>query len=131
MGDYYFSPSVAASNAGGFRATSGLVFGPRGLLSTGQPGLSAGNAFSIGSRLSSMAPTLRAYDLANEVSTLPYVGFGYTSLAPRIGLSFSADLGLIGQSSGGLKPSRAPSLDDTVRELRMAPLLQVGVSYAF
>ena len=48
MGDYYFTGSLLGSRrAGGFRATSGLLLGPRTQSWLGQPGLSAGNSFSI------------------------------------------------------------------------------------
>jgi hypothetical protein len=132
MGDYYFGRSlVGPGSAGGFRATSGLIFGPRGLLATGQPGLSAGNAFSIGSRLFGSSAMPYANDAPGDSATLPYLGVGYTGLSARNGWSFSADLGLVAQTPGGLKLVRSQSLDDAVRDMRVAPLLQFGVSYAF
>src|SRR5687768_505606 len=50
MGDYYFSRPLLADpqQLGGFRATSGLIFGPRSMLSTGQPSPATGGALSIG-----------------------------------------------------------------------------------
>src|SRR4051794_27187744 len=47
MGDYYFGPSFSGpGRLGGFRATSGLIIGPRNsLLSTGQPGSFTGSSF--------------------------------------------------------------------------------------
>ena len=132
MGDYYFGRSlVGLGSAGGFRATSGLIFGPRASLTTGQPGLAAGNAFSIGSRLFGQSATPYTSDTAGDNATLPYLGLGYTNLAARSGWSFSADLGLVAQTPGGIRLVRSQSLDDAVRELRLAPLLQLGVSYAF
>ena len=131
MGDYYFSRSMGTGSAGGFRATSGLIFGPRALLSTGQPGLAAASPFSIGTRLFGSGPGATARETSGEVATLPYMGVGYTGLSVRNGWSFSADLGLVAQNPGGLKLIRSQSLDDAVREMRLAPLLQFGVSYAF
>ena len=132
MGDYYFGRSlVGAGSAGGFRATSGLLFGPRAPLGIGQPGLSAGSAFSIGNRLLGQSVMPSANDANVDNATLPYLGLGYTTLAARSGWSFSADLGLVAQTPGGIKVVRNQSLDDAVRELRLAPLLQFGVSYAF
>ena len=132
MGDYYFARSlVGPSTAGGFRATSGLIFGPRSTLATGQPGLTAGNGFSIGSRLFGQNAMPYTSDTAGDNATLPYLGFGYTGLSARSGWSFSADLGLVAQTPGGIKVIRSQSLDDAVREMRLAPLLQLGVSYAF
>ena len=133
MGDYYFGRSlVGPGNSGGFRATSGLIFGPRtSPLSSGQPTLAAGNAFSIGSRLFGQNALPSSSDANADSATLPYLGFGYTGLSARSRWSFSADLGLVAQQPGGLKMIRSQSLDDVVREMRFAPLVQLGASYAF
>ncbi len=132
MGDYYFGRSlVGPGSAGGFRATSGLIFGPRSSLTTGQPGLAAGNAFSIGSRLFGQSTMPYTSDTSGDSATLPYLGLGYTNLAARSGWSFSADLGLVAQTPGGIRLIRSQTLDDAVHEMRIAPLLQLGVSYAF
>ncbi|CAM5792570.1 hypothetical protein [Rhizobacter fulvus] len=137
MGDYYFSRSlVGARQLGGFRATSGLIVGPRSLLGSAQGGFASGNAFSIGSRSIGLAPAPLAGDPAAETTTAPYLGVGYTNLSVRNGWSFNADLGLVAQGSGsGARLGRGltggQSLDDAVREMRMTPLLQLGVSYAF
>ncbi len=137
MGDYYFGRWLTGPQGrGGLRATSGLIFGPRSLLSTGQPGFAAGGTFSIGTRAIGRATTPYAGDPAGDVATLPYLGFGYTGLSLRNGWSFSADLGLVAQGAGGAaRLGRSlygsQSLDDAVRDLRMTPLLQLGVTYAF
>ena len=132
MGDYYFGRSlVGPGSAGGFRATSGLIFGPRSSLATGQPGLLAGNAFSIGGRLFGQSAMPYTSDTIGDSATLPYLGVGYTGASARSGWSFSADLGLVAQTPGGIKLIRSQSLDDAVREMRLAPLVQFGVSYAF
>ena len=137
MGDYYFARSLGnPGRLGGFRATSGVIFGPRGVLNTGQPGLAAGSSFSIGTRLFGQTSMPHTAADAADSTTLPYVGLGYTGLSVRSGWSFSADLGLVAQSSGGaVRLGRAftgsQSLDDAVREMRLAPLLQFGVSYSF
>ena len=135
MGDYYFTGSLAGSRrAGGFRATSGLMVGPRSQSWLGQPGLSAGSAFSIGTQAFGQTASLPAAgDTATtDSATLPYLGLGYTGLSLRGGWSFNADLGLVARSPGNVvKFGRSQSLDDTVRELRLSPLLQFGVSYSF
>ena len=132
MGDYYFGRSLAGSGgAGGFRATSGLIFGPRATLATGQPNLTAGSAFSIGSRLFGQSTMPNTGDASGDNATLPYLGLGYTGLYARSGWSFSADLGLVAQTPGGIKLIRSQNLDDALREMRLAPLVQLGVSYAF
>ena len=132
MGDYYFGRSlVGPGSAGGFRATSGLIFGPRSSLATGQPGLLAGNAFSIGGRLFGQSAMPYTSDTIGDSATLPYLGVGYTGASARSGWSFSADLGLVAQTPGGIKLIRSQSLDDAIRDMRLAPLVQLGVSYAF
>ena len=139
MGDYYFSRSLLGfGTQGGFRATSGLIVGPRAQAWSGQPGLGAGSAFSVGNRLfggnSGAVPYLR--DPSTETATLPYMGVGYTGLSVRGGWSVSADLGLIAQNPGnavrlGRLFGSGQNLDDMVRDLRMTPMFQLGVSYAF
>ena len=134
MGDYYFSASLAGSrSAGGFRATSGLLLGPRTQSWLGQPGLTAGSAFSVGTQALGQAAALPAAgEPPSDTTTLPYLGLGYTGLSLRGGWSFNADLGLVARSPGNVvKFGRSQSLDETVRELRLAPLLQFGVSYSF
>jgi len=137
MGDYYFGPSFSGpGRLGGFRATSGLIIGPRRALSTGQPGPASGSAFSFGSRLFGQTSAPYAPEASVDTATVPYLGFGYTGLSVRSGWSFSADLGLVAQSPGnstrlGRALSSGQSLDDVVRDMRLAPLLQFGVSYSF
>ena len=133
MGDYYFARSLTGiDRPGGLRATSGLIFGPRSVALVGQPAPSSGSAFSIGSRSIGRSAVAYSGDPSGETATLPYVGIGYTGLAPRSGWGFSADLGLIAKSLGTSSRSGAgPNLDDQVRDMRMTPLLQFGVSYSF
>jgi hypothetical protein len=136
MGDYYFSRSfLGITQLGGFRATSGLIFGPRGVLSTGQPAQPSGSAFSIGSRLLGQTASPYSTDTSSDSATVPYLGLGYTGLAAHNGWSFNADLGLVAQSNSSARLGRVgsagQSLDDAVREMRLAPLVQFGVSYSF
>ena len=136
MGDYYLSaPLIGVGSAGGLRATSGVILGPRYQPWLGQPG-GAGSSFSIGSRPFGPAALPYTSDPAGDTATLPYLGLGYTGLAARSGWSFSADLGLVAQSPGnasrlGRALGGGQSLDEAVRDLRLAPLFQVGVSYSF
>jgi len=133
FGDYYLSRSLAgAVSAGGVRATGGVILGPRSLALSGLSGAGNGGNFSIGSRLFGAVPMPYSNDNAGDTAALPYLGLGYTGLSARIGWSFSADLGLIAQNPGNVvRLGRGQSLDDAVRELRLAPVLQVGVSYSF
>ena len=137
-GDYYFTRSLlGAGTAGGFRASSGLIVGPRSQFWSGQTGLGTGSALAVGSRpfgVAANVPYLR--DPSLETATSTYLGLGYTGLSARGGWSFSADLGVLAQSPGvagrvGRVFGAGQNLDDVVRDLRLAPMLQMGVSYAF
>ena len=101
LGDYYLHSHGQAATArwrGGFRATSGMVFGPAGMVGS-QPDELAG---------------------VREADLWPYIGLGYTGLAPRSGWGFSADLGL------GLR-----GWEGAMRQVDLTPMLQLGVRYSF
>lgn len=133
MGDYFFGQSLTGTGLlGGFRATSGIVFGSRAMPSTGQANLASGNSFSISSRTFGQTAPLNAIDPNGDTVTQPYLGFGYTGLSVRNGLSFSADLGLLARgASTGRAALASQTLDDQIRQMRMTPLFQLGVSYSF
>lgn len=106
MGDYYFdAPGLRLpASMGGVRATGGLMTGLRAPL-TGAP-----------------------------ADTVPYLGVGYTGLALKGGWGVTADLGLAldglpGRS--GHAPFGNQGFDGALRELRLSPVLQLGVRYAF
>ena len=128
MSDYYFARSGAADgSASGFRATGGLVVGHQPSLWMVSPAMSGSPLLSADRRL--------AGDAADN-STLPYVGVGYSGLSGRNGWNFSADFGLVGlPGRNAIRLGRAfngsPGLDEQVRDLRLSPMLQVGVSYSF
>ena len=137
VGDYYLSSSLFERSLGGLRASSGLIVGPRSQATAGQPSLGAqGSGFATERRLLGSVTTSVAADATTDIASVPYVGLGYTGLSLRAGWSFSADLGVValypgnatrlGRVSGGTR-----SFDDVMRDLRWAPVLQMGVSYAF
>jgi hypothetical protein len=138
MGDYYFTRSLAAGGiASGFRATSGLIVGPRSTLWTARPGsVTPGGALSVDRRLFDAPSGLSNPDATTDSTTLPYLGIGYSGLSLRGGWSFSADLGLVAFAPGNaVKLGRvlggAQGLDDLLRDLRLSPVIQLGVSYSF
>ena len=135
MGDYYFARSwVPAGQMGGFRATSGLMIGSRATLSLGPAtGRADAGSLNVGRRTLAPASILPGSDPAAEGSaTVPYLGFGYTGLAVGGGWSYSADFGFAGSNARlGRALGSGPNLDDAIREMRRAPVAQVGVSYAF
>lgn len=115
LGDYYLHRSVLGDNevSGGFRATSGVLLGQRAVV--------------LGT------PSLRLTPGTDAWSATPYVGVGWSGAWLRKGWGFSADVGFAARnaSNTGLRVGNVQSLDDVLREMRLTPLLQMGVSYAF
>lgn len=140
MGDVYFGAASGRDKtaAGGFRATSGVLVGPRGTL-WGTPTLTpTSGLLNVDRRLfgSSAGSLAYASDPNNDSGTVPYIGIGYSSPAARSGWSFSADLGMVSLSPGnvvrlGRVFGGGQSLDDVVRDMRLTPVLQLGASYSF
>lgn len=133
FGDYYLAnPWIGES--GGLRVTSGLLVGQRGALlgPAAAAQLNAPVITSIG-RLPANVPG--GVDTTSETSlTWPYLGIGYSGSSLRGGWGFSADLGLAAQNPSAIRLGRAngsAGLDEWVREMRLTPLIQLGVSYKF
>lgn len=124
LGDYIF----ASPFFGSFRATGGLVFGNAG----GAPLLSAAAGPRLGLSVQSGATTAPGHD---AFGTLPYVGLGFSSAAWLPSLSVTADFGWVaGLSSslaGGGRPLFGNQASYGLRELRVSPVLQLGLRYAF
>lgn len=125
LGDYYF----AQPSLGHFRASGGLMFGTLG----GAPGATAnGNRGGLliqrlgGTRTTEMDP----------LGTVPYLGLGFTSAAWRNAWYLTADVGWVAEQPsalGGLSRALQGSLgwDQALRNMRLAPLVQLGVRLAF
>jgi len=139
LGDVYFgsTPAPRTTSAGGFRATSGLLISARstglGAASASTSGLLATDRRLFGA---SASPITYPADPSVDNTTLPYIGIGYSNLSPKSGWHFSADLGVVSQSPGnvvrfGKVVGGSQSLDDVVRDMRLAPVVQLGVSYSF
>lgn len=119
LGDVYFGRSSSDANHAprGFRATSGLIVGARQPL-LGAPAVGPATGEPAGEH------------------TVPYLGVGYSSLVAKSGWSFTADLGVVSRSPAnvvrlGRVFSGGQSLDEVVRDMRLAPHVQLGVSYSF
>ena len=137
-GDYYFHRlSGPASTTGGFRATSAVIVGNRTTLWAELPGSSLSSGmFSVGRRLFGASGSASTPVAVSDSVALPYLGLGYTGNAARSGWGFNADLGLVALSPGqAIKLGRVvggvQNLDEVVRDMRLAPVLQLGVSYSF
>jgi hypothetical protein len=133
FGDYYMARPYFGQS-GGLRLTSGLMMGPRGgLFGPGQA--PTGSMFTVSSIGRTSWTALSSVDGGGEsVSAWPYLGIGYSDSSSRGGLSFSADLGLALPGQSMLRAARSlgsQPLDDTLRDLRLTPVLQLGVSYRF
>lgn len=132
-------PSGAGEGeASGFRATSGVFLGSRlGIWGGAAPTMLSGNLASLERHSFSLLTPPALADVASpERTATPYLGLGYSRASPTSGWGFSADLGLLTLNPGsaarlGRVFSGGQSLDDLLRELRLAPLLQLGVSYQF
>jgi hypothetical protein len=133
FGDYYVA-RPRLGDAGGLRLTSGVVVGQRGSLFG--PGSPAGLEQSVAATVAhSLAPVPAGGDTGAEAMlTWPYLGVGYSGSSLRGGWGFSADLGLAAQNPGAVRLGRAfgaQPMEDLVRDLRLTPVLQLGVSYRF
>ncbi|GMV46848.1 MAG: hypothetical protein AMXMBFR66_22460 [Pseudomonadota bacterium] len=123
LGDYVF----ARKPLGSLRATGGLVLGTL----SGTPTLVPAAGSRLGLNL--LEGPLAA---GGDTGALPYLGLGYSSPLLWRTLSVTADLGLVaGRPSGMAGVGRAlfgqQAMDVALRELRLAPMLQLGVRYAF
>jgi hypothetical protein len=140
MGDYYFGnrlvsrASTGALNdllGGSFRATSGLLVGPR---SAPYSSVNAGSLRSFNVDLRSTNSPLTE-PTTSEPNAVPYLGVGYSGASSKGGWGFSADVGVMALNPGSaVKLGRVlggQSLDDTLRDMRVSPMLQLGVSYSF
>jgi hypothetical protein len=134
LGDYYFSRARLGEGqvSSGFRATSGVLLGQRSL-ALGTPALAHGTGVGL-TALRQPRVAMPGLEVAAEPwAAVPYVGVGWSGASLRGGWGVSADFGFAGRSygSGGLRISGNQSLDDLLRELRITPMVQIGVSYAF
>jgi hypothetical protein len=131
--DYYLTRSlIGPGTEGGVRTTGGLIVSP-GSRSAGRAlfGMQPG-AYTVAQR----ASVLGGDAGADGNAAVPYLGVGYIGLSSKGGWSFSADLGLIALAAGNVVKfgrvfSGTQSLDGLSRELRFAPVMQMGLSYSF
>ena len=130
-GDYYFSKDLVTRGQPptGFRASGALLIR--------QPGVSLSDLAWQSRATASLAAPLRLAEPGHQsLSAMPYLGIGYSDYSLKTGWGFWADIGLVVQSPGnavgmGRVLSGSQSVDDLVRELRLAPTLQLGVNYSF
>jgi hypothetical protein len=130
LGDYTF----ATPWFGSLRASGGVLLGSAG------PTAMSGNwgAPGMGLALNSTSTAAAQANAAGQDAASPstYLGVGFSGAAWRSSLAFSADLGLLAERPGAaLSAGRAllgnQGAQNALRELRLSPLLQVGVRYRF
>lgn len=125
LGDYYFAQPAL----GHFRASGGLMFGALG----GAPNLAAtGNRWGLLVQSLGATPTAAA----DPLGTVPYLGLGFTSTAWRSAWYLTADVGWVAEQPsalGGFSRVLQGSLgwDQALRDMRLAPVLQLGVRLSF
>ena len=132
LGDYYLTRSGLGDGVrGGLRATGGLMMGPLSITQSGSGLTLSPQSMSLGQ---SLAIGLRAVgstaDRSDPGSTLSYIGIGYSGISTRGGWGFSADLGLINRNNLRLGNSLG-SVDEALRDNRLMPVLQFGLSYSY
>lgn len=127
LGDYIF----ATPAYGQFRASGGVVSGPLvGLpLATATAGARLGVSV-LGSAGTAWAPG------ADTPTTLPYLGLGFSGATGLGGLALTADLGVVAErpeAAAGV--GRAlfgnQGVERALREMRLSPVLQLGMRYTF
>jgi hypothetical protein len=136
MGDVYFGGS--RSSAGGFRATSGLIYGSRTSLAGMSAMAPASGLLNVDRRLFGASPAPSA--TRTDRSTRPAAPCPTSASAtaawrpqrlelqrrPRPGLARPEQRGALGRVFGG-----SQNLDDVVRDMRLTPVVQLGASYSF
>jgi hypothetical protein len=127
LGDYYF----ATPSFGAFRASGGLMVGVQG----GAPLSAATPGGKFGLAVSSLGGTGLAI-ASDSPAAMPYLGLGFTGSPWHSSLALTADLGLVAERPGAAgNVGRAvfgnQGLDGALRELRLSPVLQLGVSVQF
>jgi len=136
-GDYYFSSYLGdpALPRTGFRASSALLIRQPGV-SLSDLTLSARSTAKYGLPLQHSLALSGADGAGSSLSTTPYLGIGYSDYSLKSGWGFWADIGLVVQSPGnalgvGRVLSGTQGVEELMRELRMAPMVQFGVNYSF
>ncbi len=130
--DYSFSSSsTKPASSGGLRATAGLVWGlgSARMASPDNLGLGVGN-----NRPDTRFDQALGTSSVQDGRTAAYLGLGYTH--PRLqGWRLHADVGLAWRlTPGSLKlgpTDSGASLEDVLRNARLAPLMQLSASYTF
>jgi hypothetical protein len=131
MGDYYFSHNRLGTSdvSSGFRATSGLLLGQRSL-ALGIPALGGSQSVNVTVLRQPRLMVSGFEPLQDAWSVAPYFGVGWSGASLRGGWGVAADFGFATRNNG-LRTNTSQAVDDLLNELRLTPVLHLGVSYAF
>ena len=121
LGDYYF----ATPAFGNFRASGGLMVGSTG----GVPLLAASAGPRLG--LAVQAAGVVPPGASDGMATVPYLGLGFSGALWRNSLAVTADVGMVAGGSLGKALLGNQGVERALRDLRLAPVLQLGVRYTF
>lgn len=114
ISDYRFD-ALRLGQTGGLRLTSGVLVNLRNPAT-----------FTLGSSIAQSGD--------NPSAAQPYAGIGY-SAGTRGDWGFSAELGVAAQNPGAAsqfgRVFNGFSLGDTVRDMRLQPVIRLGMNYAF
>ena len=131
LGDLYFA------NSHRFRATGGVLLGARALpwSSSALLATQPGTALVVG-RTAPPGADESIGDAGDVSNSVPYLGIGFSDTPAQRGWGFSADFGVLALTPRpavrlGRVFTGQQSFDDLLRELRLTPSVQVGVSYSF
>lgn len=128
MGDYRLGElRLGAQSLGALRISGGLLYGPTGQVVLPPSGATAAVAYgptTTDLRLGTAEP--RGH------STWSYLGLGYAASLGAFGLH--ADLGFAAQSPSAVQQVRlgdAAGWENMLRDLRLTPVLRLGMSFRF
>ncbi len=111
LGDYRID-ALRFGQTGGLRLTSGVIVSLRTVSGTGL-----------------------VFNTDSTASAQPYAGIGYSGGSARGDWGFSAELGVAAQNPGAAsqlgRTSNRVSFGETVRDLRLQPMVRLGMNYAF
>lgn len=140
LGDYYFARLNWGSSSGGLRATGGLLLGASSAARTSAladtVALRAGQGLNLTFLRSPRAPAF-GESVPASLGATPYLGVGWSSSSLAGGWGLSADLGFtagrraLSPLDASSRNGAGRSLDELLRDLRLAPVMNLGVSYAF
>ena len=65
------------------------------------------------------------------MATVPYLGLGFSGALWRNSLAVTADVGMVAGGSLGKALLGNQGVERALRDLRLAPVLQLGVRYTF